>query len=597
MTENLPLVRVRKFSLRPEEVLGVVLVLISRVLTMPRSPWELDELLFTRAVIDFEPLHSRPHPPGYPLLVGLGKVVNLLVADPWRALVVLSVIASVIGFVALARAATLITGSRVTGCTAALLFYFSSAMLVHGTLALSDATMLMFTALALWLAARYGATASARDAALFAVALSGAIGTRPQMAIALVPVFALVVATMRSWRHRFVAVLCMTIASLLWFVPLIEEAEGWESFAALQAKQAAYFAEHDAAESRGVRSIARLVGRFIFYPWEPKIVAFPIMFLALFGTFRLVRRRRSITLPVALLAVIHGGFALAAMDPADGPRYILPAMLFVAIAAAEGVAVIHARFNQRFASPVVVLFVATASLVFAAPILVTRTRIDSPPVQAAAYIRANYPPETVVLFDGSLHPHVDHLLGEFASRPTEAGLSEFYDDGDVPLVHLADGGSHVPGAKSFSWPASDAYTRLTRKHYRVVSLEPVPSHTRFKPLRDVSPPERLDTGLTWRWLGPEARIELPPLNAGTVRLTFAFSPDTPYESNAVQILTDGRLAASLTVTRDSGVVDVPLEPGARILDIRSDRSFIPADVIGNGDRRRLAVQLRSLEQR
>ena len=155
MNETLPFWHVRRWNVRPEELLGALAILVSRLMTLPRTPWELDEILFTRAVIDFEPLRSRPHPPGYPLLVGLGKLVHVVVTDPWFALVVLSVVSSIIGFFALSRAATAITGERDTGCVAALIFYFSASMLVHGTLALSDAPMLMFTALALMVATHF----------------------------------------------------------------------------------------------------------------------------------------------------------------------------------------------------------------------------------------------------------------------------------------------------------------------------------------------------------------------------------------------------------------------------------------------------------
>src|SRR4028119_2249182 len=55
-------------------LLGFVAVAAARLLTLPRSVWELDETLFMSGVLDFEPLRHHPHPPGYPLLIGLGKL-------------------------------------------------------------------------------------------------------------------------------------------------------------------------------------------------------------------------------------------------------------------------------------------------------------------------------------------------------------------------------------------------------------------------------------------------------------------------------------------------------------------------------------------
>ena len=68
------------------EALGAVVVLVSRILTAPRTPWENDEFLFAEAVRNFDPSRYHPHPPGFPLLVILGKVFNAFIHDPWRAL-------------------------------------------------------------------------------------------------------------------------------------------------------------------------------------------------------------------------------------------------------------------------------------------------------------------------------------------------------------------------------------------------------------------------------------------------------------------------------------------------------------------------------
>src|SRR5438034_5323795 len=86
------------------EIVGAVIVLISRILTAPKTPWENDEFLFAEAVRKFDPSNYHPHPPGYPLFVLLGKAVNAFVHDPWRALMMVSVVAAPIGFIALARA-------------------------------------------------------------------------------------------------------------------------------------------------------------------------------------------------------------------------------------------------------------------------------------------------------------------------------------------------------------------------------------------------------------------------------------------------------------------------------------------------------------
>ena len=45
---------------------GFALVLLVRLLTLPRSLWEMDEVLFARAVERFDPLTHRPTPRATP---------------------------------------------------------------------------------------------------------------------------------------------------------------------------------------------------------------------------------------------------------------------------------------------------------------------------------------------------------------------------------------------------------------------------------------------------------------------------------------------------------------------------------------------------
>jgi hypothetical protein len=51
---------------------GLLLVALVRLLTRPFGFWEYDEFLFTAGIERFDPVQHRPHPPGYPLLIGLG---------------------------------------------------------------------------------------------------------------------------------------------------------------------------------------------------------------------------------------------------------------------------------------------------------------------------------------------------------------------------------------------------------------------------------------------------------------------------------------------------------------------------------------------
>ncbi|HEV8240662.1 MAG TPA: hypothetical protein VGS57_14930 [Thermoanaerobaculia bacterium] len=200
---------------------GLVVVAAARLLTLPASLWEYDEVLFVRGVERFEPLAYRPHPPGYPLLIGLGKLAAAIVGDPFRGLVALSVIASLVGYLAAVDAFSIAWGgparlnepasdgefSRAgfdfvfVGVAGALLFALSPPMLVYAPLALSDPPALGFVAVALAAAGRWLRRPAAVGPALVCGgAAAAAVGCRPQLVLAVAPM--LLVTILLAVRRR-----------------------------------------------------------------------------------------------------------------------------------------------------------------------------------------------------------------------------------------------------------------------------------------------------------------------------------------------------------------------------------------------------------
>jgi hypothetical protein len=192
---------------------------------------------------------------------------------------------------------------------------------------------------------------------------------------------------------------------------------------------------------------------------------------------------------------------------------------------------------------------------------------------------------------------VESLLPEFRSEALEPGLKSYYDQTQIPLVLLADGGSHDPGAHTFSWPENDAYGKVTRNRYRVVTADPITSAERYAPVDGVYPLERTIAGEEWRWLAPRAAIALPR-GFDSVTVTLALSPDAPYDSNPTIVLVNGKPEATINVTRKPSSATVDLIPLLQPeIEFASARSFRPADVLKNQDPRTLSVELVRLEQK
>jgi hypothetical protein len=585
------------------EALGAVVVLVSRILTAPRTPWENDEFLFAEAVRNFDPSRYHPHPPGFPLLVLIGKMFAVFIHDPWRALIVFSIVAAPIGFVAIARAfRNLIVDPDLAIC-GALLYYFSASMLVHGTLALSDGPAMMFVGLAFLAITTPHAEDHDRVAIAIGIATSAAIGTRPQLLVPIAPMLIVVLLQMRTKRQRAACLIAFGLLSAMWFLPLADAAGGLEALRVYELKQMQYVAMHDASMSRGAMSMTQIAIRFILHPWGSKYVTLPLFACVFLGIPAFIARRRegrwmSAILPLAIFTGAQLIFELGWMDPADGARYSLPIMVLVALIAALGLGAIRRSVKFAAAPFIVTAILIAATLAYVWPLVVERTKIASPPAAAAAFANANLPPNSVIGYDIALKPHAEYLLSRFRVLPIEKAIAESYDRPEVPLYFFANGASSDRSAHVFAWPASDAYEKLTRDLYRQVTLVSRPPAERYVPLQGAYGLEWNPSIGEWRWLAPDATIRLPRAHGSEVALTLRFSSDAPYETNAVQIAINGRLAAVVNAGREPVVMKLPL-PEEPQVDIRfhSARSFSPGALLHNQDPRILAVQLTNVVTR
>jgi hypothetical protein len=635
-------------------LLGLGIVAVARALTLPESLWESDEIRFAQAIERFDPLRHTPHPPGYPLLVGLGKLFNLVFDDPFRSLTALAFVSSLVGFLALVAAFQRIAGgpgtrgdTRRVALVGALLFHLSPAMMVQGALPMSDPPALMFLSLALWAAAvlatiprpgphlpdpplppphppslgeegaetaflpspREGAWGGGRGAGgegpgggLWAFALgafaSAAIGCRPQLALAILPFLAVALWQIRGWRPRLVVLASFTAVSLAWLLPLVVATGGVEGFLQYQLKQAGYVAAHDADSSRNGWSASGIAFRFAAHPWGPKWLSLPVLALAAWGTAALARQRRWAALPLITLTAVHLAVGLLVMDPSDGVRYALPAVLGVAFLAAVGVADLARRVRVPQLAYGAVLLLAAGSAVYAGPLLETRSTTASPPAQAASWAQNGLPAETVVLFEGDLVPHSAWLFRRFETLPVNAGMERFARGSSAPVWLFAEGEIAWPGAQVFLWPDSDAYGKLTRNKYRVVSLAPLPRSRRYLPLRGLEPYEQTAGETHWRWMDDDAALRVFPQGSRELAVTLGLPPEAPVPQSSVAVLVSGRPTSVVEVPRgEQRRIVLPL-PAAPAVDIvfRSGRIFVPA-LAGTGtDTRRLAVQLLDVEQ-
>jgi hypothetical protein len=327
------------------------------------GPGSVDATNFALGVRDFDPSDHRPHPPGYPAFIMLGKVVRPLVASgpteddsvktEARALAVWSAMfgaAAVYPLFVIFRFLGL-DGRRAVGATALTvlcpLFFFTAVRPLSDIPGLSAACIVQ----AMLFTAYRRQSSDARSAwrlLLFAAAASGlVIGLRSQTVWLTVPVL-IAVAGMHATRvHKFRAqslaavALAFTAGAALWAVPLAIASGGVNTYLGSLSIQASLdFSDGDMLVLQPTLGRLKIgVVHALGHPWANKYLAAAVLLPALVGLVVTVKHSPR---TIGWLAVACGPylvFHLLYHDPAF-PRYalpIVPAVVYLAVRGSERV--------------------------------------------------------------------------------------------------------------------------------------------------------------------------------------------------------------------------------------------------------------------
>jgi len=208
---------------------------------LPQSLEDIDSINFALGLRHFDPALHQPHPPGYPLYIGLGHVS--LAALSWLMpsllplrfeAVALAVWSLAGGALAIVAAAMLFRAledvfpeegartPRLVVVGAASLLAVAPLFSISGVRPLSDMPGLALALLSQALIVRGIRSPRSLIAGAFVAGLAG--GIRVQTALLTIPLFAGVLAGARvahTWRQRTLAVVAAIAAGLAWGVPLL----------------------------------------------------------------------------------------------------------------------------------------------------------------------------------------------------------------------------------------------------------------------------------------------------------------------------------------------------------------------------------------
>jgi 4-amino-4-deoxy-L-arabinose transferase-like glycosyltransferase len=272
--------------------------LLSRLADASTSLYTVDSVLFSLGTERYDLLALRPHAPGYPIFVAMGKALLPLVGhDANRAFTLEAALWSGLA-VALLYALARTWGSRRAALACALLFAVAPAFAFNGTIALSytaEAAAMVGVALAAGHAWRQ--PTPARLVALGA-GWALAVGIRQSLLLFLAPMVAVALlgpaprqagGRVLARRVGIAAAAAVTLA-LSWLIPTVQATGGLAAFRHATRAQSQQVVLADAVWARGWPALLEHVDRLAwFLHWEGPVLL-PVLAACILLGFA-VRRR------------------------------------------------------------------------------------------------------------------------------------------------------------------------------------------------------------------------------------------------------------------------------------------------------------------
>jgi hypothetical protein len=422
-----------------------------------------------RAMSRFDIAAHSPHPPGYPVFVGLAKPLYWLTRDAQLALQLVSMLGALAAVCLLWFLARHLGASRRQATCAAALLAVTPGFVFNANVGMSD---VLGTAAALaGVLALVAAWDRPERLPLAAAVCALGLGVRPQIVGAVLPVAAVVLiraGRARRWRSLLAAAASGVATSALCWLPVVFLTGPARFMSALRG-QYKWAVEIDGAGQFSRASLGSLADHWLVAPFGSAAFALAFLGFLVAGSITLWRSGRRRLVAVCLAA--GGGYLVLAMWTMHiGPsvRYALPALSFLALLAGAVVG-IGKSLPARLAAAALGLWCLLALVTVAGPALDVRRRRPAPVSEAMEWIATNFKPDrTTVVYGGGLRPHVQLVLGGrgfkvVAAKTGATYTSDLRPDGAVLLLTPEPvAGSDVLFAPHWEIPQ---LSRLTRQRY------------------------------------------------------------------------------------------------------------------------------------
>lgn len=374
---------------------------------LPQTLEDIDSINFALGVEHFDIARHQPHPPGYPVFIGLAKISTRAVgavAPSWSrdhraaaGLALWGVVAGAAAAFVIAEfwmAAGLAPGVAVMASILAVLsplFWFTAARPLTDTLGIVAALAVQTWFIRGLRAWREGSAELPRDWIWAAVFAGVIVGVRSQSVWLVWPLFAWALGELiarRRWADAAALAGAAAVGVLAWAVPVLWRSGGVTGYlTAIRSQGAEDLANIELLATKPTWTLLQAaLKRTFLVPWESLTLGRVVVLLALAGAVRLALRGPRVLIVICFAFWPYLVFHLMFQETVT-IRYALPMVVPVA-----GLAVVGLAWLGLRAAAVGTTLIAVSSLVLAQPRLQAYSAAGSPVFRAFQAMQAARPP-------------------------------------------------------------------------------------------------------------------------------------------------------------------------------------------------------------
>lgn len=413
--------------------LVVVLSFVIRYIFRSNYLDEWDSVNFALAIKDYSISLHQPHPPGYPIYIFFGRVVDYFLNDPVQSLIFISIIFGSLSIMSIYLISSKFFDKRV-GIISAVILSLTPAHMFFSEVAMSDITGLFFEITTVYLL--YIGLENKRYLYFASFILGITVGIRATDIILLI-LFLIAVYINRTKLKEFIISIFLILLGIgIWLIPVVQDT-GFDTLIRLQENQWKYNSA-DRTINNGLNYTLDSMGQLFIDGWTWVIFIFvliTIMFIMMkmidnFDKSQTYMKLRSYLFDKRVIFIILWLSLYFIFSISNNTlyisRYILPmfpplSMIF----AYSMIKTIDGTQKKTKISLSIIFIIIIISMSGQSVIDIYNIHTTIPaPVMASQFIRENFNPDNTVIIAQESFKHFQYYLPNFVVKYSTMTLPE-----------------------------------------------------------------------------------------------------------------------------------------------------------------------------